>query len=60
MAFYKAIRIEFVSDEIILPKVLVSGVWAKCKKGFVCLGEAWKAIKEVYVLKNGVWVKTKN
>ena len=60
MAFYKSIRIEFVSDEVILPKVLTSGVWAKCKEGFVCLGEAWKAIKEVYVLKNEIWIKTKN
>ena len=60
MAFYKSIRIEFVSDEVILPKVLVSGVWVKCKEGFACMGEAWKAIKEVYVLKSGVWVKTKN
>ncbi|MBC8441984.1 MAG: hypothetical protein H8D87_20140 [Deltaproteobacteria bacterium] len=60
MAFYKSIRIEFVSDEVILPKVLTSGVWAKCKEGFVCLGEAWKAIKEVYILKNEIWIKTKN
>jgi len=60
MAFYKSIRIEFVSDEVILPKVLTSGVWAKCKEGFVCLGEAWKAIKEVYVLKNEIWVKIRN
>jgi hypothetical protein len=60
MAFYKSIRIEFVTDEVILPRVLVSGAWAKCKEGFVCLGEAWKAIKYVYVLKNGVWIKTKN
>jgi len=60
MAFYKAIRIEFVSDEIILPKVLVSGVWTKCKEGYICLAGVWTAIKEVYTLKSGAWVKIKN
>ena len=61
MAFYKAIRIEFVSDDSVpIPKVLSGGVFRKGLLGFVLSEGLWKKITGVFAIKTGAWVQAKD